>query len=192
MWKNIALNVANSSLNFFRTFYFDGIVVFWGKNDRFSCRFDFPTWRMWCRMWWNCNGSVNSKRAHPSPGICHFGKAANAPRWGRAVRTTTSLRSKHFLASSSRKLGREQKKKKGRGRGRGLDWKRLLRRLYNHRTVGFKTVCKCITPRAGNTKISFSSIWQCKAAYRIFSIKRRTPIKRRPRLNAGSKLLIFK
>ena len=29
-------------------------------------------------------------------------------------------------------------------------------------------------------------------AYRIFSIKRRTPIKRRPRLNAGSKLLIFK
>ena len=28
--------------------------------------------------------------------------------------------------------------------------------------------------------------------YCIFSIKRRTPIKRRPRLNAGSKLLIFK
>ena len=28
--------------------------------------------------------------------------------------------------------------------------------------------------------------------YRIFSIKRRTPIKRRPCLNAGSKLLIFK
>ena len=27
--------------------------------------------------------------------------------------------------------------------------------------------------------------------YRIFSIKRRTPIKRRPRLNAGSELLIF-
>ena len=28
--------------------------------------------------------------------------------------------------------------------------------------------------------------------YRIFSIKRWTPIKRRPRLNAASKLLIFK
>ena len=31
-----------------------------------------------------------------------------------------------------------------------------------------------------------------KSTYRISSIKRRTPIKRRPRLNAGSKLLIFK
>ena len=31
-----------------------------------------------------------------------------------------SLRSKRFLASSSRKLGREHKKKKGRGRGRGM------------------------------------------------------------------------
>ena len=31
-----------------------------------------------------------------------------------------SLRSKRFLASSSRKLGREQKKEKGRGRGRGM------------------------------------------------------------------------
>ena len=30
------------------------------------------------------------------------------------------LRSKRFLASSSRKLGREQKKKKGRGKGRGM------------------------------------------------------------------------
>ena len=28
--------------------------------------------------------------------------------------------------------------------------------------------------------------------YRIFSIKRRTPIKRRPRINAGSKRLFFK
>ena len=47
-WKNIASNVANSSLNFFRTFYFDVMVVFWGKNDRF----EFPTWKMWWRMWW--------------------------------------------------------------------------------------------------------------------------------------------
>ena len=33
---------------------------------------------------------------------------------------TCSLRSKRFLACSSRKLGPEQKKKKGRGRGRGM------------------------------------------------------------------------
>ena len=33
----------------------------------------------------------------------------------------------------------------------------------------FKTVCKCLTSRAGNSKISFSSILQCKAAaYVIF------------------------
>ena len=38
----------------------------------------------------------------------------------------------------------------------------------------------------------FEAKFSFKGTYRIFSIKRRTPIKRRPRLNVGSKLLIFK
>ena len=41
-----------------------------------------------------------------------------------------SLRSKHFRASSSRKLGREQKKKEWRGRGRGKK-ETLARKAHN-------------------------------------------------------------
>ena len=76
-WKNIASNVANSSLNFLRTFYFDVMVGSEVKTIASSSRLE--------KCDEECNGSCPSLPAHLS--FCS-GKAANAPRWVRTVRTT--------------------------------------------------------------------------------------------------------